>query len=160
MNRSKDTHDDASTVRRIDVRHRQVHFHTESFDQPIVCHEWNVLVLFADISVGILLEVVVHEDIVAHVPIDRRLEGFRRSIRHRNQVVVHFLLHTIGIPEDDGFDPCSREWRREGEMNSLLHARPFDSVVECIRFSQHGFGLLDHSRLIEHVAIEELVHVG
>ena len=45
-------------------------------------------------------------------------------------------------------------------MNSLLHARPFDSVVERIRFSQHGFGLLDHSRLIEHVPVEELVHVG
>jgi hypothetical protein len=45
-------------------------------------------------------------------------------------------------------------------MNSLLHARPLDSVVERIRFSQHDFGLLDHSRLIEYVAVEELVHVG
>lgn len=45
-------------------------------------------------------------------------------------------------------------------MNLLLHARSFDSVVERVGFSQHGFGLLDHSRLIEHVAVEELVHVG
>ena len=48
----------------------------------------------------------------------------------------------------------------ERETNSLLHASSFDSVVERIRFSQHGFGLLDHSRWIEHVAVEELAHVG
>ena len=75
-----------------------MHFHPESFDQPIVRHEWNVLILFADVSVGILLEMVVHEDIVAHVSIDRRLKGFRRSIWNRNQVVIQLLLHAIGIP--------------------------------------------------------------
>ena len=91
-----------------------MHFHTESFDQSIVRHEWYVLVLFADIPVGILLEMVVHEDIAARFSIDRKFKGFRCSVRHRNQVRVHLLLlHAIGVPEENGFDPCSREWRRE-----------------------------------------------